>query len=82
MISKNSKFRRENVIGGYRLDDFNKISWKRLIDIVPMIAHSNPSEMLILKQWENHFEALDIPFAVTSRITKHGDRDVTYYSFC
>ena len=77
MINKNNKFDIDKVVGGYRLKDLSL----NLIDIVPMIEQKNQSEMAILGLWEDHFEKLDVPFAITAdRSYRKKSEDVPYYS--
>jgi len=83
MIKQNKEFDREKVLGGYRLDDFMAM-YRRplssLIDIIPSIDRNSSGEMEILGSWENYFESLDVPFAITTHTTYQAQRTITYYS--
>ena len=76
MIKNNKKFNKEKVVGGYRLKDIAD----NLIDIIPAIDQNIASEMDVLKTWQNHFEGLDVPFAITAHVNFQAQRTVNYYS--
>jgi len=69
MKTFNIKFDERRVTRYFLEDKFKEIPQKFLMDIIPAINSTNLKDLHILKIWEDHFQSMKIPYAIT-RIAK------------
>jgi hypothetical protein len=79
MIAKNKQFDKDKMVGSYRHSEFLQIT--NLIDILPCIERDNAGEMDVLASWQDHFQSLGVPYAVTAHTAyRNKAKDVNYYT--
>ena len=59
------------IIKRFMVKEFGEISRHRIIDFVPNIIMSRPSEESILATWEEHFRSQRVPYVLTEREVDH-----------
>jgi len=80
MKEEKNFFNQDEVIRYFMEDQFNEISHDCLVDIIPSIHGNSLKEQAILKKWENHFQSMNIPYAITRKIvSKRGIPEFTLW---
>ncbi len=61
-------FNQDEVTRYHMEDEFSEIPHGRLVDIIPTIHGNSLRDQAILKKWEDHFQSMDIPYAITRKV--------------